>query len=106
MKSPLYAVLAGIVLSAAAWIDPLFIPLVLLGPLVSGAVCGWIGQRWRWVTIAWVVAGIGMLVSDWIINNEDQLFHAVLTGIMVALASLGWFLGGLRHRRRARTTTA
>ena len=109
MKPAIFAVLAGVVLSAAAWIDPLFLPLVLAGPLVSGAVCGWLGQRLRWVVLAWVIAGLGMLVSDWIINNEDQIFHVVLTAVMAALASVGWLLGSalgrLRNRRSAGAAT-
>jgi hypothetical protein len=31
-------ILAGVVISALFWIDPLFIPLALLGPLVTGSV--------------------------------------------------------------------
>jgi hypothetical protein len=33
-------VVAGLVVSALFWIDPLFIPLALLGPIATGAVAG------------------------------------------------------------------
>jgi hypothetical protein len=42
-----------------------------------------------------------MLISDWIVNNEDQAFHAVLTAVMVAIAGIGWGIGRAVQSRRA-----
>lgn len=103
MERPLaIAVSAGLVIGALAWIDPLFIPLVLAGPLVTGALAGSRGTAFRWVALAWVVGGVSMLVSDWVLNDEDQAFHAVLTAVMVALAGVGYAVASRRTRRGTR----
>ena len=93
---------AGLVLSALAWIDPLFIPLVLLGPIVTGIVWAVRRQSWRGPALAWAIAGVGMLVSDWVINDEDQLFHVVVTLLMVGLLRLSHLVVGAVARRRDR----
>ena len=97
------AVLLGLILTALFWIDPLFIPLALLGPLVVGAVAGARGEQWLWVAVVWVVAGIGAVVSDYVINQEDVAFHIVLTVIMVALASAAWWVARAAIGRRTRS---
>jgi hypothetical protein len=86
------AVLLGLVVTALFWIDPLFIPLALLGPLVVGAIAGARGERWLWVAVVWIVAGVGAVVSDYVVNQEDVGFHIVLTVVMVGLASLAWWV--------------
>lgn len=101
-RLPALAVVAGLVIGALAWIDPLFIPLVLAGPLVTGALAGSRGVPFRWVALAWAVGGISMLLSDWAVHDEDQLFHAVLTAVMVALAGLGYGVASRRTRRGTR----
>ena len=101
-----YAILAGLAISALAWLDPIFLPLVLLGPLVSGLVVGLRGGEWRYVAAAWAIAGAGMLVSDWIANHEDRAFHAMLTVVMVALASAAWWCGSRLASRRGRAASA
>jgi hypothetical protein len=83
-------VVAGLVVSALFWIDPLFIPLALLGPLVTGALTGWLGRGLRLVVLMWIAAGLGALVSDFVINQEDVVFHLVLTVVMVGLAAGAW----------------
>jgi hypothetical protein len=83
-------VVAGLVISALFWIDPLFIPLALLGPIVTGALAAWAGRGLRLVALMWAVAGIGALVSDFVINQEDVVFHLVLTVVMVGLAAGAW----------------
>ncbi|HSS81634.1 MAG TPA: hypothetical protein VLK24_10600 [Gaiellaceae bacterium] len=99
-----YAILGGAAIGALAWLDPIFIPLVLLGPLVSGFVVGRRGGEWRYLALAWAIGGVSMLVSDWIVNNEDRAFHAAITVAMVALASAAWWggrrLGGRREVAR------
>jgi hypothetical protein len=99
-KPLLISLAAGLLIAALAWIDPLFIPLVLAGPIVSGVVCATRGVAFRWPAAAWAASGGVMLVSDWIVNNEDQVFHAVLAVVMVALAGLGWGLARVLGRRR------
>jgi hypothetical protein len=95
------AVLLGLVVTALFWFDPLFIPLALLGPLVVGAIAGARGERWLWVAVVWVIAGVGAVVSDFVVNQEDVVFHLVLTVIMVGLASLAWWVArAVRSRRK------
>jgi hypothetical protein len=94
------AVLLGLIVTALFWIDPLFIPLALLGPLVVGAIAGARGERWLWVAVVWIVAGVGAVVSDYVVNQEDVGFHLVLTVIMVGLASLAWWVAQAVSSRR------
>jgi hypothetical protein len=95
----LSAVAAGLVIAALAWIDPLFIPLVLAGPPVTGALAATRGVGWHPVALAWAIGGIGMLVSDELVNHEDAVFHAALTVVMVLLACAGWGVVRLVRRR-------
>ena len=94
------AVLLGLVVTALFWIDPLFIPLALFGPLVVGAIAGARGEQWLWVAVVWIVAGVGAVVSDYVVNQEDVVFHVVLTVIMVGLASLAWWVARAVRSRR------
>lgn len=101
MSKPLLVSLAaGVLIGALAWIDPLFVPLVLAGPIVSGVVCATRGVAFRWPATAWAVSGVVMVAGDWIVNDEDKLFHVVLTVVMVALAGLGWSVARVLGRRR------
>lgn len=95
------AVLVGIVVGQLGWFDPIFIPLVLAGPLAVGALAAARGFDLLPAVVLWVAAGLTMLVSDWIVNHEDVAFHAVLTVLMAALASVGWWIASrLGGRRR------
>jgi len=89
---------AGLVLGNLAWIDPLFLPLVLIAPPVSGFLTARRGWQRRWVVAAWIVAGLVMLVSDWVVNSEDQGFHLAVAFVDGALAAAGWQLGRWRRR--------
>lgn len=83
------------VLAALFWIDVLFVPLVLLGPIVTGVVAGPRGAA-RPAAAAWFAAGLLTLVIDWVVNNEDQIFHlamaawtaGVTLGVGAAVASI------------------
>jgi hypothetical protein len=97
----LSAVAVGAVLSALFWIDPIFIPVALLGPLVIGAIAGARRLPWQWPATVAVVAGLGAVVSDWLVNHEDVAFHLVLTVVMVGLAILAWWVGVAVQSRRA-----
>jgi hypothetical protein len=81
---------AGLVISGLFWIDPLFIPFALLGPIATGALASWTGRGLRLIALMWAVAGIGAAVSDYVVNQEDVVFHLVLTLVMVALAAGSW----------------
>ena len=99
-----YAVLAGLVIGALAWIDPIFIPLVLAGPIVTGAVAASRGIRLTWAVLAWATAGVSMILSDWLVNHEDVAFHAALTVVMSALAAAAWAATSrVSARRRLKT---
>ena len=105
-KQLAYVVLAGFVIGALAWIDPIFIPLVLAGPIITGAVAASRGIRLAWVVLAWAIAGVSMILSDWIVNHEDVFFHAALTVVMPALAAAAWAgTSRLTGRRRFNTAT-
>lgn len=97
-----YAVSGGVLIGALAWLDPLFIPLVLIGPLATGFVTGWRGVAYRYAAGAWALGGALMLVSDAIANHEDKVFHAALTVVMVILVGAGWLLGRFAGARRFR----
>ena len=92
--------LAAVAIGALAWVDPLFLPLVTLGPLVSGAIAGAYGVDSRTVALVWFLGGMLMLVTDLAINQEDVLFHAVVAvfaaGVGAAAAWIGRRLRGTR----------
>jgi hypothetical protein len=99
--------LAALVIGALAWIDPLFVPLVLLGPIVSGLVAGAYGAGSRTVALAWFLGGMLMLVSDLVINNEDVAFHAAVAVFTAAVAAgAAWVGRRIRGRDRARRARA
>jgi hypothetical protein len=41
------------------------------------------------VAAAWALSGVFWLGLDWIVNDEDQVFHLTLTVLMVALVWIG-----------------
>ena len=94
------ALAVGFAVGQLGWIDPIFIPLVLAGPLATGAFAALRGLSIRLTALVWVVAGLTMLLSDWVVNREDVVFHAVLTVVMAALAAAGWWIGSRLGRRR------
>lgn len=70
--------------------------VMLLGPPRHGVVAARRRWGWRAPAAAWAAGGIGMLVLEWIVSNEDQVFIAVLTLVMVGLVRLGHALGAVR----------
>ncbi len=76
-------------------------PLFMLGgPLLTGLV---LGLRWRIGAAAWFTAGMFALVTDWIVNHEDVLFHVVVVLFFVGLVALGGVMRRLAAPRlRAR----
>ena len=91
-RIPVSAVVHGLVVTGLFWIDPLFIPLVLLGPIVVGVAAAAKHFPVRWAVVVWLVAGIGAVVSDFVVNHEDVVFHLVLTGFVVGVAAGSWWL--------------
>jgi hypothetical protein len=92
--------LVGQLVGLLGWIDPLFIPLVLLGPIVTGAVAAAYHTAYRGVAVVWCSAGINMMWTDWVVNREDVVFHLVLSVLMPLLAGLGFGAVKLASRSR------
>lgn len=84
--------------------DQGFIAIVLLGPPLTGLVAALRRRDVRLVAAAWGLSGLFWLVYDWIVNDEDQFFHLVLTVLMAALTFLGAASARLGRalRKRAR----
>jgi hypothetical protein len=96
------AAVLGQLFGMLGWIDPLFIPLVLIGPIVTGAIAAGHQIRYAWIAVLWASAGLNMLWTDWLVNNEDQIFHLALSIIMPLLAGAGWGAVRLATHRRNR----
>lgn len=95
----LYAALLGQLIALLGWIDPLFIPLVLAAPLITGAVLAYRRVTYTWVAVLWASVGLGMMWTDWVINREDVLFHLVLAVIMPLIAGIGFGIVRMTQRR-------
>jgi len=81
-------------------LDPLFLPLVLLGPVVSGAVVAARDVDYRWIATLWASAGVNMAWTDWVVNREDVAFHLALAVVMPLLAGVGFGVVSLARRTR------
>jgi hypothetical protein len=95
------AAAVGQLVGLLGWIDMLFIPLVLLGPVITGAVAAARRTSYPWTAVLWCSAGISMLWTDWVVNHEDVVFHLALSVIMPLLAGLGFGVVRLGSRFRA-----
>jgi hypothetical protein len=84
------AAMLGQVVGLLGWFDPLFIPLVLVGPPITGAIAASRQVRCTWIALVWCSAGLNMVWTDWVVNHEDQLFHLALSVLMPLLAGIGW----------------
>lgn len=89
-SSLIAAAVIGQLVAQLGWIDPLFIPLVLLGPIVTGAVAAARRVSYPWIAVLWCSTGLGMTWTDWVVNREDVVFHLALSAIMPLLAGLGY----------------
>lgn len=101
-SSVLAAAVIGQFVGALGWIDPLFIPLVLIAPVISGAVAAAREVTYTWIAVLWCSAGINMIWTDWAVNHEDVAFHLALSVIMPLLAGFGY--GAVRLATRSRRT--
>jgi hypothetical protein len=90
-------VLAGVAAINALVFSPLgdqgFIAIALLGPIATGIAVGLARGDVRLAAAAWAATGVSWLVGDWIVNNEDVAFHAVLALVMAGLVALGALIG-------------
>jgi hypothetical protein len=103
MIKPFTAILSVAAISALAWIDPVYVPLITLGPILSGLAAGAAGAEARVVALTWFAAGVIVLLTDLAINHEDVAFHLVVACLTAALGGGFAALGG---RLRRRTATA
>jgi hypothetical protein len=93
--------LAGVAAINAIVFSPLgdegFIAIVLVGPIVTGIVVGMRHGDTRLAAATWAVSGLCWLVLDWVINQEDVIFHAASAVVMAGLVMLG---AGIVHGAR------
>jgi hypothetical protein len=99
--------LAGVAAINALVFSPLgdewFFAIVLPGPLATGIVVGvWRGDT-RLAAATWAACGVLWLALDWIINQEDVAFHAVLALVMAGLVGLGARIGRAARPRGSST---
>lgn len=94
------AVVLGQLVGLLGWADPLFIPLVLLGPVITGALAAARAVPRSWIAVLWCSAGVNMAWTDWVVNREDVAFHLVLAIVMPVLAMLGHGVVTLASRPR------
>lgn len=89
----LQVVAAALVLAALAWVDPIYLLLITLGPIVAGVVAGARGVEPRLVAATWFLAGLLVLVTDLVVNGEDVAFHAVVAVFTAALGAAAAAVG-------------
>ena len=66
------AAVAGQLVGLLGWIDPTFVPFVLVGPLVVGAVAAARQLPLVPVMVLWASAGLNMLWTDWLVNRRGR----------------------------------
>lgn len=86
----LTAVVLGLIVTALFWIDSIFIPLALFGPIVWGGFAGSRKLPWQWPLTVSLVAGLAAVVSDFVVNREHVAFHVATTFTLCALAWSAW----------------
>ena len=69
--------------------DEWFFAIALIGPLLTGAVVSMLRADVRLAEITWAACGLCWLVLDYAINQEDVLFHLVMSVVMAGLVALG-----------------
>jgi hypothetical protein len=93
---------AGLAVINALAFSPLgdqgFFAIALLGPLLTGAAVAVRRGDRRLAALTWFATGLVWLVTDWIVNREDVLFHLVLAFVMWGLVRLGAKIAGAGPR--------
>lgn len=98
------AIVLGQLVAQLGWIDPIYLPLVLVAPPVSAAVAAARGVPLALVVLFWASAGVNMLWLDYVLYREDVVYHVALTVVMSGLAALGYGVVALVTRRRTIST--
>jgi hypothetical protein len=98
------AVLLGQVVGLLGYVEPLFFPLVLAGPLITGALAAAYRVPLLPSVLLWVSAGVNMTILDWVFLREDVAFHLGLTVLMSLLAAAGY--GAVARVSRRRSTAS
>lgn len=97
IRTAAFVVVAALAIWALNFIPPfdneLWMPTLLLGPLLTGVVMRLHGWPWRLGATSWALTAVISLFWDWFLFNEDQVFHLVLTIVLPALVALGAALG-------------
>jgi hypothetical protein len=95
-------VLAGVAAINAVVFSPLgdewFFAIVFFGPIATGVAVALARGHTRLAAAAWAASGVFWLVLDWIVNQEDVAFHAVLALVMAGLVAAGAAVGRRAHR--------
>jgi hypothetical protein len=78
--------------------------IVLFGPILTGAVMWLRSWQWKLGAASWALMGLISLFWDWVLNDEDKLFHVALTVGVVVLTALGAAFGRAVVALRARRT--
>ena len=98
---------AGVLLLVPThYFDELFFTICLAGPPITGAIAASLGISRGPVAALWVGFGLSMLILDWVVNQEDRVFHVVLTVVMTLLAMAGYGVVRLLGRWRSQTPSA
>ena len=98
------AIVLGHLVAQLAWVDPIYLPLVLVAPPVTAAIAAGRGVPLSLVVLVWASAGVCMLWLDYALYREDVAYHAVLTVVMSLLAAAGYGIVTLVTRRRTVST--
>lgn len=101
-KSLVAAAVLGQLVGPLGYLEMLFIPLVLAAPVLTGAIAASRRISYTWMAVLWASAGINMAWMDWVISQEDVVFHLALSVVMPLLAGVGWGLVRLSSRRLIR----
>ena len=90
-------VVAAVAIWALNFIPPfdneLWLPTLLVGPLLTGVVMRLGGWPWRLGAASWALTAVISLFWDWILFDEDKAFHLGLIVVLPALVALGAALG-------------
>jgi hypothetical protein len=96
-RTATFVVVGALAIFALNWIPPfdneLWLPTLLLGPLLTGIVMRLRGWPWRLGAASWALVGLISLFWDWIFYDNDKAFHVVLTITVAALVALGAAIG-------------
>lgn len=93
-------VLVGGLLLAGCMVllDAAYFPLLLVGPPLTGVLVGRRGGPREVAVGLWVVAGLAVLVYDAVVNQEDVVFHVMITVVTALIAWGAWALASRRQR--------